>query len=55
MIKMNRINQIIRKNIKKVVNGKTKTSIREVKYFHPSGQKLPNGSIIQKGGFFERM
>lgn len=49
----NRINQIIRGTIKKVVNGKTKTSIREVKYFHPSGQKLPNSSIVQKGGFLK--
>ena len=28
-----------------------KTSVREVKYFHPSGKSLPNGSHIQRGGF----
>lgn len=25
--------------------------VREVKYFHPSGRSLPNGSNIQRGGF----
>ena len=28
-----------------------KYSFREVKYFHPSGSTLPNGSHYQKGGF----
>ncbi len=26
-------------------------NVREVKYFHPSGKSLPNGSHIQRGGF----
>ena len=26
-------------------------AIQEVKYFHPSGRSLPNGSNIQRGGF----
>lgn len=29
-----------------------KSRIYEVKYFHPSGRDLPNGSHYQKGGFF---
>ncbi len=29
----------------------TNYTIREVKYFHPSGLTLPNGSHYQKGGF----
>lgn len=28
-----------------------KPSIREVKYFHPSGRGMPNGHPIQRGGF----
>jgi hypothetical protein len=34
--------------IKDLVNRK---KVREVKYFHPSGKSLPNGSHIQRGGF----
>lgn len=30
-----------------------KYTIKEVKYFHPSGEKLPNGSHYQKGGFLK--
>lgn len=26
-------------------------NVREVKYFHPSGKSLPNGSHFQRGGF----
>lgn len=25
---------------------------REIKYFHPSGSGMPNGHVIQRGGFF---
>lgn len=34
---------------KKVINKMCR--IKEVKYFHPSGDSLPNGSNYQKGGF----
>ena len=29
----------------------SKHKVREVKYFHPSGKSIPNGSHVQRGGF----
>ena len=40
---------IIKEALNKVFN--ENKSISEIKYFHPSGKTLPNGSFYQKGGF----
>ena len=40
---------IIKEALNKVLN--ENKSISEIKYFHPSGKTLPNGSFYQKGGF----
>lgn len=49
--------EVLKKTIKKIVKEELDRSfskrkhIREVRYFHPSGKTLPNGSNIQRGGF----
>ena len=35
-------------------SGKVKTKTEEIKYFHPSGKPLPNGSHFQRGGFLHK-
>ena len=47
----NIIDDVTRKIIKAIRGNKSKYTITEVKYFHPSGKKLPNGSNFQKGGY----
>lgn len=49
-----KLKELIRESIQKVFsNGSLnkKYTIKEVKYFHPNGGTLPNGSNYQKGGF----
>ena len=44
-----KLRNIIKETLNKVFN--ENKSIIEIKYFHPSGKTLPNGSFYQKGGF----
>ena len=44
----------LKNTIKGILNevlGIRKPGIKEIKYFHPSGKQLPNGSNVQRGGF----
>lgn len=45
----NMIREVVKKVIRHSLN--EKYTIKEIKYFHPSGRILPNGSNYQKGGF----
>lgn len=48
------LRQIIKENIKKVLfETKQTTCWKEVRYFHPEGKKMPNGSHYQRGGFIQ--
>lgn len=47
------LHSMIREVVKNIIrhNLNEKYTIKEIKYFHPSGRTLPNGSNYQKGGF----
>jgi hypothetical protein len=54
----NEFKRLIKESVKKVISrlqGRSRVNeryiIKEVKYFHPSGAALPNGSNYQRGGF----
>lgn len=47
----NIIGNITRKVVKSICGDKNKYTIKEIRYFHPSGKQLPNGSNFQKGGY----
>lgn len=47
------LRNIIRESICNVMHIGKRYTFNEIKYFHPSGKTLPNGSHFQKGGFFE--
>lgn len=42
------IENVVNNEVCKKVKG---TQVREVKYFHPTGKPMPNGSHIQRGGY----
>ena len=42
------IENIVESNVSRMIGGVT---VREIKYFHPSGKPMPNGSHIQRGGY----
>lgn len=57
-ITQNELNTLIKESVRRVMStlqGKSHINeryrINEIKYFHPSGTILPNGSNYQKGGF----
>lgn len=45
------IDFIVKECIDKYIN--KKNTVCEIKYFHPSGKSLPNGSHYQRGGFLQ--
>lgn len=45
------LRNIIRESICNVMHIGKRYTFNEIKYFHPSGKALPNGSHYQKGGF----
>lgn len=45
------LRNIIRESICNVMHIGKRYTFNEIKYFHPSGKTLPNGSHFQKGGF----
>lgn len=47
---MNKIEEIVNNVIDSIIIEHT-THFKEVKYFHPSGKTMPNGSHYQRGGF----
>ena len=47
---MNKIEEIVNNVIDNIIIEHT-THFKEVKYFHPSGKTMPNGSHYQRGGF----
>lgn len=47
----NYIQRIIRESIKDILRESKTTNWQEIKYFHPSGLPMPNGSHYQRGGF----
>ena len=47
---MNEIEEIVNNVIDSFIIEHT-THFKEVKYFHPSGKTMPNGSHYQRGGF----
>ena len=52
MQKIIKINETdIKEIVREVLNSIGKKRVHEVKYFHPTGKSLPNGSNIQRGGF----
>lgn len=54
IIKEKLLRQIIKKNIIKVLfETKQTTRWKEVKYFHPEGRNMPNGSHYQRGGYIQ--
>lgn len=52
IIKEKLLRQIIKENIMKVETKQT-TRWKEVKYFHPEGRNMPNGSHYQRGGYIQ--
>ena len=51
-INENKLRSIIRESIASVIKRSKKgVSVNEVKYFHPNGKKMPNGSHYTRGGF----
>lgn len=54
IIKEKLLRQIIKENIMKVLfETKQTTHWKEVKYFHPEGRNMPNGSHYQRGGYIQ--
>ena len=54
----NQLHKIIKESVKEILSTRNNSknisenfTIKEIKYFHPSGASLPNGSNYQKGGF----
>lgn len=45
----NKLRHIIRESIRKILT--EETFWKEIKYFHPNGKTMPNGSHYQRGGF----
>lgn len=52
-IKESELKEIIRESIKKVITENKRTIWKEVKFFHPEGKTMPNGSHYQRGGFIQ--
>lgn len=42
------IENIVESKVNRMIGG---TAVREIKYFHPTGKPMPNGSYIQRGGY----
>ena len=51
MIQKSRLKHIIKESIIKVLSETKHTNWTEVKYFHPDGKPMPNGSHYQRGYF----
>ena len=47
-IKKEKLLKVIAESIRKNIG---RQNVREVRYFHPSGKPIPNGSNIQRGGY----
>lgn len=50
---MNRIKEAIKECINHYLSKRKQATWKEIKYFHPEGRTMPNGSHYQRGGFLE--